>query len=350
MVKKSSSSISYRLNLLKTNKLSTLIHFITYKCNLNCSFCCIKSQINTSEKREEINNKKLKKIIHSLPLYKKKLDRVILTGGEPFLVNNLIDIILAYNEITDNFSIPTNGKDTNLIIGKIKDILKIDDINLNIGVALDGFKQNHDKLRNCNGLWNKVINTLENLKSINSKYKNLEISAQILISGQNINKLKKLIEYIQIILKLPVELELLRKTIYNDVELKKITSNEKSQLKNLIKTSCNCNVEINPNKRKFYRWAKKKTLFEIEKKIYNCTAGKTIGVLYPTDQVSICEQNPPFANLSDYDFNFTKLWNSKLANQIRGKTNKCSCTHGCFIYNNLYFSICNKLHFLSKLC
>lgn len=345
MVFKKFFKVSKRFKLLNGNLLSCLIHFITYKCNLFCSFCCIHSKLNAPIK--ELTYKEISKVVNSLPIYK-KLDMVILTGGEPFLKEDLVNIIMEYSKVTDNVAIPTNGKDTNVIINIIQKVVKSQNINLYIGLSIDGFKKGHDELRNEHGLWTKVINTAEGLKSIETRYNNLNVSVQILLLPSNIKTILNLIQYIQNVLEFPVELEIVRNSPYNNVIPNRITLTEEiHQLLPELQNVYIKNSLLRPARRNFYHWGWKKLLWEISgeknNNLLKCVAGKTIGVLYPTGDVSICEQKKPFANLFDFHLNFEQLWHSGIADQTRKEVKGCFCSHGCFIYQNLNFNLYSKI-------
>ena len=59
------------------------------------------------------------------------------------------------------------------------------------------------------------------------------------------------------------------------------------------------------------KWFYSIEMLRSRKKLFNCLAGHTFGVIYSNGNVSMCEPSIPFANLKDYDYNFYKLWNSK---------------------------------------
>ena len=74
------------------------------------------------------------------------------------------------------------------------------------------------------------------------------------------------------------------------------------------------------------------------KKLLNCSAGSVVGTIYPNGDVSLCELKPSFANLSDYNFNFYKLWKSQEAEKHRKLIKNCFCTHGCFLQPSIVYS------------
>jgi len=272
------------------------------------------------------------------------MDLVILTGGEPFLKNDLVDIVREYHRITDNFAIPTNGKDTVVIMHKVGEILKMKNVRLNIGISLDGLGSSHDVIRGEPGLWEKAVNTIRELKTTQAKHKNLGISIQILILPENIKEIIRLAQYIQEEIKISVDLELRRQSPYNDISWSdSILIRELAGMKPGLRQIYKKNSLLQPEKSRFYYWSWRKLLQEMDSRIrMRCLAGKVIGVLYPSGEVAICEQKKPFANLSAFGLDFKKLWHSEAAEVARRGARGCSCSHGCFIYQSLDFDLLRK--------
>jgi len=273
------------------------------------------------------------------------MDLVILTGGEPFLKEDLVDIAREYRRITDNFAIPTNGKDTVVIMHKVGEMLKMKNVSLNIGVSLDGLGSSHDVIRGEPGLWEKAVNTLRELKITQANHKNLSVSVQILILPENIKEILGLAQYIQEEIKITVDFELIRQSPYNDISRNdSILIGELAGMKSGLRQIYKKNSLLQPEKNKFYYWSWRKLLQEMDNRMrMRCLAGKIIGVLYPSGEVAICEQKKPFANLSAFGLDFKKLWHSEAAEAARRGARGCSCSHGCFIYQSLDFDLFRKV-------
>ncbi|MBJ44708.1 MAG: hypothetical protein CMJ80_15780, partial [Planctomycetaceae bacterium] len=57
-------------------------------------------------------------------------------------------------------------------------------------------------------------------------------------------------------------------------------------------------------------------------------------------KVRLCELTPVIGDLREADFDFSRVWNSDEANQLRQKLIGCSCTHACFINaSQKYYSL-----------
>ena len=84
-----------------------LIHFLTRRCNARCSFCFIDFDDAVSQnKKNEMSIEQIAKMTSTLG---KSLQHVNLTGGEPFLRDDIYDIMKAYFDNANVNSILINS-------------------------------------------------------------------------------------------------------------------------------------------------------------------------------------------------------------------------------------------------
>ncbi|MDO8640892.1 MAG: radical SAM protein [Nitrosarchaeum sp.] len=108
--------------------MTPILFPITYKCNLSCSYCTVRNS------RKEPNIREcLQKIAKS------NNDWVFVTGGEPLLLDNIIDVCLKLKIMGKKIGLTTNGT----IFDKFDIIKNID----RIGVSIDGSKELTDRYR-----------------------------------------------------------------------------------------------------------------------------------------------------------------------------------------------------------
>jgi len=134
---------------------------VTYRCNSKCRMCNIwKKQIDTDTELRPENYKELPK----------NLDEVNITGGEPFLRDDLIEILDTIFETSTpkKIVIPTNGFLTGRIITAAKEIQNRSYGNtVTIAISLDGIGDAHDGIRGVKGAYDMVIKTVKKLQKIN---------------------------------------------------------------------------------------------------------------------------------------------------------------------------------------
>ncbi len=95
---------------------------------------------------------------------------VNISGGEPFLRDDLADIVQVVKERapSSKIIISSNGFQPGRIEGQVKEILKIDP-DLGIGISIDGDGEKHNHVRGIPKGFDKCMDTLERLKGLGMK-------------------------------------------------------------------------------------------------------------------------------------------------------------------------------------
>ena len=344
--------LKWRLNKFKKYSLPTsLIYFITNKCNSNCRGCLYWNELNLKQKELTLNE--IKKISHSIG----KLNYLLLSGGEPFLREDLIDVcevFIKQNNIW-GMHIPTNGLLTDKIFEKTKQLLERNKkIIIHMTLSLDGFKKTNDSLR-CKGSFKKTLETFDLLKTLRKDFPNLLIALNTVVSNKNYGEILDFANFIRDKLDLfdhrilPIRGELGSK------DLRPVSSEEWSLLTQKLKPikSKYLPKHLNPIESYFFLLAYKRLNNIIinalagKKWPFKCRAGETIGVLEPEGSIRLCELTKKIGNVRNTNYDFRKAWYSDKANELRKEitTGDCSkgCTHGCFLTPSLKY---NPLNFL----
>ena len=127
---------------------------MTYRCNLQCPYC----YVGTERNKQELTTDEWKKVINQIPFY----GIVTLVGGEPLIRKDFIEILEAVSKrVWGKTHVVSNGILINDEI--IKAFIKYH--LLLLSVSLDGYGENHNKNRGKDGIFDKIISNLENLKS-----------------------------------------------------------------------------------------------------------------------------------------------------------------------------------------
>ena len=127
---------------------------LTYRCNLACPYCYVGNERN----KQELTLEEWKNVISQIPFY----SIVTLVGGEPLIRKDFIEILEAVSKkVLSKTHVVSNGILINdeIIKAFIKYRLLL------LSVSLDGYGQNHDQNRGKEGIFDKIISNLENLKS-----------------------------------------------------------------------------------------------------------------------------------------------------------------------------------------
>jgi len=172
---------------------SQLIFFVTSRCNFQCPGCFYWRNLNIEQ--DELSLDEIRKISSSLSV----LSRLLISGGEPFLRDDLADICnIFYNQNRiKGIDLPTNGSLTQTIICSTELILKkCASAKLTIGLSLDGLEETHDYLRQKPGSFKSVIETIIALSRLKTRYANLSLHIISVVSNKNIEEIVPLIKFL----------------------------------------------------------------------------------------------------------------------------------------------------------
>jgi len=264
-----------KIKNLDNSSVKDIVLAITYKCNGRCKFCHIwKNKEDFSCQTTDYNK---------LP---RTIKNINISGGEPFLRDDLLEIIKIISRRSPNVKIviSTNG----FLPSKIKETMKkIVNFRKDIGVAisLDGVGKVHEELRGFPGGFSLAIETIRFLKELGIK--NLKIA--FTLGDNNIDQLKRIYKLSQ---ELEVEFSLAlyhNSSHYFQIDKNKIinTKKIKKELDWLIDQELK-SFSIKKWLRAYFVWAMIKFL-ETNKRVLPDYSGITslfidpFGKIYPSD-------------------------------------------------------------------
>jgi len=165
---------------------------VTYLCNLRCKICNIWKIYEESPDlaRDEMRSDEYAPLFESVS---NDLLWLGLTGGEPFLKEDLVDIIHLAASRSRNLQIlelTTNGFSERNTEKKVSEILEEVDVPfITVGVSLDGPPSMHEHLRGRKEAWSRAIATYKRLCEISSSHPNLSPHISYTISRHNAGRL-----------------------------------------------------------------------------------------------------------------------------------------------------------------
>jgi len=168
-----------------------LIMNITNMCNSRCVTCGIWKIYADDPKslRNELRVEEFNKVFRSAS------DTLWLTlgGGEPFLREDLIDIVscaLSSCKSLLAVDLSTNGLLTDRVEKAVLKILETTSIpHFDVAVSLDGAPHVHERIRGIKGSWKKSVKTYKYLLEIASQFKNFTTHINYTLSSCNVGKL-----------------------------------------------------------------------------------------------------------------------------------------------------------------
>ena len=335
------------VNMLRRQKVrhlktpNVIVVFVTNRCTMKCPFCFYRDSINSREPL--ISVKQFEKIAKTI----RPLSRISLTGGEPFLRDDLAHICRAFVEHANAkyISIPTNGFNGRLIAGRVKEILSIERLKYcKVQVSVDGLRQGHDTIRESPGAFNRAVETIGLLKEIEKSHRKFYLEIAANINKLLVDKIDAFIEYFAA-LELPVKFSIIRDMA--DTAPAYLPEAMDNKHHEAVSTGNQLSIEqleqfyerlqtLNSAARRPF-WSKLQQLkyeyslhiLKSKKRLFPCYAGSVEGVIYHNGDVAFCEYSKPVGNLHDTGFDFAQLWNSPRAHEMRKNIQRCVCIHGC---------------------
>jgi MoaA/NifB/PqqE/SkfB family radical SAM enzyme len=320
----------------RTPRIITL--FVTSRCNAKCAHCFYWDNLN---KNRDLTFDEFVRLSNSLG----RVDKLLVTGGEPFLRRDLASILQLFFEHNHlgAVSIPTNGLQPERTFVMTKEILEVARGRpITISFSIDGTEEYHDRLRGVPGNLKKLQETYYRVRSLQAEYPNLILRVATTVMQQNYDEVVKLFDEIPNILpgvNSPC-INLLRGSPYDRNLM--LPSNED------IKRIFEHKASKSPGKQGYLRRLADRFTFAAayenlrqDTQVIPCEAGRVLGVIEDNGNVKPCELLPPVGNLRDGSFD--EIWNSPAAREARRRiaNKECRCTHECNTFPSL---MANPLH------
>ena len=178
-------------------------HAVTIEITQKCIARCVMCNIWRSRDVVDLAIEDWIRLLSS-PLFS-DLRELDITGGEPFLRKDLLELIDGISHLKDSslkkiksLAVTTNGFLTPRILEfteKAVKRLSPKGIDLIMVFAMDGIGELHDKIRNYRDAWTKVNHTIQSLKDIKMKTQNLILGLKMTVLPQNVDQLEGISSY-----------------------------------------------------------------------------------------------------------------------------------------------------------
>ncbi|MDE1762039.1 MAG: radical SAM protein [Candidatus Micrarchaeota archaeon] len=180
-------------NFVSLHRPYKLNFAITYWCQSRCTHCNIwdirpKGELTIDEIREFASKNTHFKWVE-------------LTGGEPFLRGDIVEIAKAFKESAKGLYIltmPTNSLcDQDMVVKKLEQILALGIPRVAVTVSLDGYRELHDSIRGVPGNYDRAISMFRRLRDLKKAHGNLFFVFGYTIIKQNQGQLIRTFEEVR---------------------------------------------------------------------------------------------------------------------------------------------------------
>ncbi len=310
---------------------------VSFKCNSRCKTCNI-----YKKKTDELSLAQWQSIFKN---YGKDLFWVTISGGEPFLRKDLVDLVCSLYDscMPKIINIPTNGLLKDHIPQTVKKIAThCKKAQIVINVSIDEIGEKHDAIRGVRGSYEKALETFSALKSINIP--NLSVGIHTVISKFNVFRIpiiyQHLLElnpdsYITEIAEERKELDTIGAGISPEYEdyanavdflISRLKRDQFNQVGRITRAF---RIE-------YYKIVKK--ILKENRQIIPCYSGFASAQIAPDGDVWMCcIKAEPVGNLRDVNYEFKNVWFSEKAERLRKsiKNGECYCPLANASYTNM---------------
>jgi len=322
-----------------------LIHFVTHDSNANCAHCLRGDRLRPGD--DELTLDEIERVAAGLgPML-----FVFLTGGEPFLRDDLPAILRAWHRHARvaKVQIPSNGLMRDRIVAYTDQMAtECPETHIGVTISLDALGEEHDRIRRTKGLFEEATQTVKALQKLEKKHDNFDVNVTVTVSAYNQDTLIPLYDYIRNELGVQNIFNSLvrgepRKQEALDVDIEKFEAFSDAIDADLISgrlTGYSRFVLSDfVNAKNLYSRKLIGRVVRENRRLIPCYAGSLAGVLFANGNVYPCEiLEEPMGNVRDHDYRIDRIWTSQRAADVRKAVEGCFCTHECFISVNCLFN------------
>ncbi len=320
--------------------------FLTSRCNARCPFCFYWRDRHTS--RDELSLEEIERFSAGMG----DLLWLLFSGGEIFIRKDLPEIVDAFYRNTHPviITLPTNGLAPNLILPKVEQILAgCPESAVVCKVSLDGVGEDHDRLRDTPGNFEKAMETWEGLHRLGERYDNLQLGINTVFCQENQDDMDAIIDFVNTLPGCETHTISMVRGDPADDDYKKI------DLEKYKRAVDRLEVELKGSDAKMYHFAmarlksaqdlvQRQLIYETmrqSRRLLPCYAGRITAVMNEEGDVFPCEiLLDRMGNIRDFDYDFQELMHSQEADRVRAKIHrsKCYCSHECYFVTNILFN------------
>lgn len=286
---------------------------LTYRCNSKCVMC--HTWQHPTEQEREITPGDLEK----LPF----LDFVNITGGEPFLRDDIAEVLDVVQPKTPRIVISTNG----FLTDRIVKVMEGRDPKVGVRISLDGLGATHERMRGVPGAFDKAIRTLDSLQEMGVK----DLGFGITVSGGNADDLLPMFRMAE-----SRCLEFAIAVTHNGYYFHK--TDNVIQDKDRVASEFRILIRAYLDTRRPKNWFRAYMATGIINHIHGlprpleCLMGTISFFVDPYGEIKACNvRDLPMGNLKEQSFD--EIWNSPKADRVRRAV--ASCPENCWMIGSV---------------
>ncbi len=310
---------------------------VTHRCNARCRTCRV-----TKKKPDELTLNEYREVFKTL----RRVPRwVTLTGGEPFIRKDLVEIMnaLARHVAPDAVTVATNAFYTDRVLSFARSAVRENPgIKFVVNLSLDGIGPAHDKIRGLPGSFDRVIETFQLLKDLGIE--NMRVGFHTVISVFNAKNVLDLMEYAKVFgpdhHRFEVAQSRAELNVRNE-ELAPTAEEYESIILQILERTPEGGGDLVSDlidlfRREYYEYSVE-ALYRKEQAL-PCYAGFASAQIGPNGDVwPCCVLARPMGNLREKGYDFARVWECEHADRLRAfiRENRCYCPMANAAYTNM---------------
>ncbi|MGC4113651.1 MAG: radical SAM protein [Myxococcales bacterium] len=341
--------------VVRRRKLESVFLFVTNDCNSKCRTCFYAKETHPGE---NLTFAQIRKLSETAP----RFDKLWLSGGEPFLRPDLVEIIELFyrNNDIQTINLPTNGLLPERVETEVRRLVeRCPNLAVHLNYSLDGLGAVHDQQRGVPGGFAKTIAAMERTGAAFAGHPRVHQNVATVVTGENIDQLFDLGCYLFKRFRLATQFFEAVRGESRDPHLaranrERLEAFHRQILPLMDATADRLFKDLPPGGRhlakvsfmgvmgELYR-IQRANLSGPSRWGMDCTAGETTLVLDHDGGFRSCELRPRIGNVRDYGFDLKAVHESvTMREEIRtlggGERANCWCTHTCWMLSSMKFS------------
>ncbi len=353
------SPIRHWPSILSKRRPIHLTFFLTRRCNARCPFCFyLRSNQHPHNGCDELSLREIEKTAGSL----KNLLWLAFSGGEVYLRKDLVEICEVFYRLNRPAIIllPTNGLTPELIRERTAEILRrCTHSVIAVKLSIDGLYDDHDRLRNTPGSFDKTLDTYERLRGLLDLHPNFELGVNTVFLAQNQDKMDGIIDFVESMQDIRTHtISLVRGDLVNteckDVDLARY-QHAVSRLARNLKSERRRTYRFTGARLKAAQDVLQRRLIHdtmlAQRRLIPCYAGRASLVLTENGDVYPCEiRQDAFGNIRDYGYDLARVCDTPAAKRALAsiRERECYCSHECNFMTNILLNPCQYPALLSE--
>ncbi|HVA65849.1 MAG TPA: radical SAM protein [Elusimicrobiota bacterium] len=314
---------------------------LTHRCNLKCVMCHhweMPFKDRESVKRE-MNLAQIRSFVEGSQRLK-DVEIVVLTGGEPWLRTDIVDVaaFLSSHYPKASLGILSNFWNTEMVRRRLNELRARGVKNLWLGSSLDGLEEAHDEVRGQKGAFKGLMETARMMRA---EFPEVHFSFSFTITPKNYRELWPAYELVsgmglwfgaQMVVE-HQKFEAPETFSWTDGQLSEIEGQIERILRHLADENLALERLMQGKDREslwlwtrlLYWWYLGKYARKPERFFKDCLAGQRYAMLSPEGDVFFCPVNKHRTIGNVKEASFDGVWDSRKAESERGYVDSCQC-------------------------